>query len=98
MQARLKRPRGVLNPGGFDFENWQGVFAPRGTPEPVIARLQQEIAAAVKTPDVQKRMAGIFGFMINAGRFGIFSLGPALLARAMLRRAPLSIRRLFEGS
>src|SRR5882672_8644211 len=26
------------------------------------------------------RFAGIFGFMINLGRFGIFRLGPALLA------------------
>jgi OPA family glycerol-3-phosphate transporter-like MFS transporter len=26
------------------------------------------------------RFAGIFGFMINLGRFGIFKLGPALLA------------------
>src|SRR3989475_7559823 len=26
------------------------------------------------------RFSGIFGFMINLGRFGIFSLGPALLA------------------
>src|SRR5438128_1425666 len=26
------------------------------------------------------RFAGIFGFMINLGRFGIFNLGPALLA------------------
>ena len=26
------------------------------------------------------RFAGIFGFMINLGRFGIFTLGPALLA------------------
>jgi len=26
------------------------------------------------------RFAGIFGFMINLGRFGIFKIGPALLA------------------
>src|SRR5207249_121269 len=26
------------------------------------------------------RFSGIFGFMINLGRFGIFTLGPALLA------------------
>lgn len=31
-------------------------------------------------PRERGRFAGIFGFMINLGRFGIFNLGPALLA------------------
>ena len=30
---------------GFDFENWQGVFAPRGTPEAVVARIARDIAS-----------------------------------------------------
>src|SRR3954471_15071478 len=45
------------------------------------------------------RFAGIFGFMINLGRFGIFSLGPALLAGflflGMWRIPPLHWRWLF---
>ncbi len=45
------------------------------------------------------RFAGIFGFMINLGRFGIFTLGPALLAGftflAMWRVPPLHWRWLF---
>lgn len=40
----------------LELQGWNGFLAPKGTPEPVIARLQQEIAAAVKHPDVQKRM------------------------------------------
>ena len=32
------------------------------------------------------RFAGIFGFMINLGRFGIFNLGPALLAGFLFLR------------
>jgi OPA family glycerol-3-phosphate transporter-like MFS transporter len=43
--------------------------------------------------------AGIFGFMINLGRFGIFKLGPALLAGftflGLLRIPPLHWRWLF---
>jgi OPA family glycerol-3-phosphate transporter-like MFS transporter len=43
--------------------------------------------------------SGIFGFMINLGRFGIFKLGPALLAGftflGMLRIPPLHWRWLF---
>ena len=43
--------------------------------------------------------AGIFGFMINLGRFGIFNLGPALLAGftflGLIRIPPLHWRWLF---
>jgi OPA family glycerol-3-phosphate transporter-like MFS transporter len=45
------------------------------------------------------RFGGIFGFMINLGRFGIFTLGPALLAGflflGMWRVPPLHWRWLF---
>lgn len=40
----------------LELRGWNGFLAPKGTPEPIIARLQQEISAAVKHPDVQKRM------------------------------------------
>jgi sugar phosphate permease len=45
--------------------------------------------------------AGIFGFMINLGRLGIFTFGPALLAGftllGMIRVAPLHWKWLFWG-
>ncbi len=40
---------------------WYGVFAPSGTPKDVVAKLHSEIAAAIKSPDVQKRIAGLGG-------------------------------------
>ena len=40
----------------LDLRGWNGFFAPKGTPEPVIVRLNQEIAAAAKHSEVQKRM------------------------------------------
>jgi len=43
----------------LELQGWNGFLAPKGTPEPVVARLQQEIAAAVKHPDVQKRMTDV---------------------------------------
>ena len=43
----------------LELQGWNGFLAPKGTPEPVIARLQQEIAAAVKHPDVHKRMTDV---------------------------------------
>ncbi|MDI1240020.1 MAG: tripartite tricarboxylate transporter substrate binding protein [Polaromonas sp.] len=38
---------------GFEFNGWLGVLAPAGTPTPIIDRLNKEIAAAVKSSEVQ---------------------------------------------
>ena len=40
----------------LEFEGWNGLFAPAKTPKPVIDRLQREVAAAVRHPDVVKRL------------------------------------------
>jgi len=41
---------------GMDLAVWVGVYAPAGTPRPVIERLQQEIATIVHLPDVAQKM------------------------------------------
>src|SRR5262245_28334224 len=43
----------------LELRGWNGFFAPKGTPDAVVARLHQEIAAAAKHPDVQKRMTDV---------------------------------------
>jgi tripartite-type tricarboxylate transporter receptor subunit TctC len=43
----------------LELQGWNGFLAPKGTPEPVVARLQREIAAAVNYPDVNKRMTDV---------------------------------------
>jgi len=47
---------------GFDVGSWQAVFAPAGTPKPVVDRLHAEIMKIVATPDVQARLKG-FGMV-----------------------------------
>jgi tripartite-type tricarboxylate transporter receptor subunit TctC len=42
---------------GYVVTQWHGMLAPRGTPQGAIERLHQEIAAAVKQPEVVKRLA-----------------------------------------
>ena len=43
---------------GTEIEgSWYGVFAPPRTPQPIVARLQQEIAAATREPAVRERLA-----------------------------------------
>ena len=41
---------------GFEVNNWYGVFAPAGTPNEIITRLNMEIVKALAMPDVKKRM------------------------------------------
>jgi tripartite-type tricarboxylate transporter receptor subunit TctC len=40
---------------GLVLVEWAGIFAPAGTPAPVISRLGQEIEKAVRSPDLHKR-------------------------------------------
>jgi tripartite-type tricarboxylate transporter receptor subunit TctC len=42
---------------GFDISNWFGVFAPAGTPDEILNRLNAEIVKALALPDVKERLA-----------------------------------------
>jgi len=44
---------GVL---GMDFSNWFGVFAPPGTPPEIVRRLNRELNAVLKSPEVIDRL------------------------------------------
>ena len=37
---------------GFELNSWYGLMAPAGTPKAIVNRLQQEVAVAVRKPDV----------------------------------------------
>jgi tripartite-type tricarboxylate transporter receptor subunit TctC len=43
----------------LEMRGWNGFLAPKGTPEAIVIKLQQEIAAAAKHPDIQKRMTDV---------------------------------------
>lgn len=42
---------------GFEYIGWLGIAAPAGTPEPIIERLQREIAAILQTDEARKYFA-----------------------------------------
>ena len=42
---------------GFDVSTWFGVFAPAGTPAPVVARLNETMTVALRTPEMRERLA-----------------------------------------
>ncbi len=56
---------------GYVATSWYGVAAPAGTPEPIVARLESAIAAALATPEIQKRWTDDLGLDLPpAGRKG----------------------------
>lgn len=60
---------------GFEFNGWFAILAPAGTPPQVIARLNQDANAVLRTPEMRARLEG----------FGIYDPGgtPEELARYM---------------
>jgi len=59
---------------GFEASAWFGLVAPANTPAPVLAKLQGDVAAILKMPDVQKRFSelGAEPGTISGEAFGKF--------------------------
>jgi tripartite-type tricarboxylate transporter receptor subunit TctC len=43
----------------FVVETWYGIFAPAGTPAPIVAKISTELDRILKEPDVQAQLARI---------------------------------------
>lgn len=46
---------------GFKIESWLGLYAPKGLPPPILAKLRGAVAQALEDPDVQKKFRDIGG-------------------------------------
>jgi tripartite-type tricarboxylate transporter receptor subunit TctC len=44
---------------GYEIVSWQAVFAPAGTPQPVVQRLSTEIGKIINDPEVKARLASL---------------------------------------
>jgi tripartite-type tricarboxylate transporter receptor subunit TctC len=44
---------------GFEVSSWNGLFAPKGTPAAVVARLNAEVTRILRVDDVRERLSGI---------------------------------------
>ena len=43
----------------FDFITWYGLAAPAGTPRDIVARINQEVAAALNQPETKEKLLGM---------------------------------------
>jgi tripartite-type tricarboxylate transporter receptor subunit TctC len=57
-----------------DLEFWWGIFAPKGTPEPIRAKLEKAFQTVMQNPDVKARLAKV-------DTTTTFAPGPALKAK-----------------
>lgn len=59
---------------GYDVVSWQGVFAPAGTPQPIVKRLHDEITAILQTPAMRERLdqLGMDPVNLTVEQFGAF--------------------------
>ena len=48
---------------GFEAQSWVAMFAPAGTPQPVLARLARDVRTALQRPDLKERLLGQ-GFIV----------------------------------
>jgi tripartite-type tricarboxylate transporter receptor subunit TctC len=44
---------------GYDVSSWQGVFAPAGTPRPIVTKLNAQIVKILATPEVRERLTSL---------------------------------------
>lgn len=50
----------------FEMMSWQAVYAPKGTPKPVVDRLNAEIVKVLRSPEVRDKLTGTNGMEVVA--------------------------------
>jgi tripartite-type tricarboxylate transporter receptor subunit TctC len=78
---------------GFEALAWNGVLVPANTPKPIVARLNNEINAVLKEPDVVQKMHG-FGFDLIGGTpedFGALIRGEAAKWAPVIKKVGLKV-------
>lgn len=53
---------------GFELSIWHGIYAPKGTPQPVVDKLVAALQAALKDPAVNKRFADLGAVTVSADK------------------------------
>ena len=46
---------------GYEYHTWFGLWAPKGTPQPIVEKLNAEVKKALADPAVQQRIAAAAG-------------------------------------
>jgi tripartite-type tricarboxylate transporter receptor subunit TctC len=77
---------------GFNVGNWTAMYAPAGTPQAVVDKLNAEVNRIMKLPEVQKRMLedGMRAVAMTPAEFGNFTKAEVARWGAVVKRANVS--------
>ena len=78
---------------GYEVVSWQAVFAPAGTPKPILERLHGEIAKILATPEMQDRLAklGMQGSDMSAEQLGAFQRAEVAKWATVIKEANIKL-------
>ena len=75
---------------GSEVYEWNGMFVPAGTPDPIVNRLADALRKALDSDEVRQRIEGLGG--------EIFAGGPAEAARFIAEQRQLTAKIIREGN
>jgi tripartite-type tricarboxylate transporter receptor subunit TctC len=80
-------------PANFEVKTWVGLFAPRGTPKPVIDRISADVAKALSEPSTRERLAtfGFEPFVAPPAEVGAAIAADSKQFAEVVRRAKISL-------
>ncbi|MEO7152008.1 MAG: tripartite tricarboxylate transporter substrate binding protein [Burkholderiaceae bacterium] len=78
---------------GFNVYSWQGVFAPAGTPQPIVQRLHDEIVKIISSAEMRERLGklGMEGSDMTIEQFKSFQDAEIAKWAQVIKRAGLKV-------
>lgn len=78
---------------GYAMASWYGIWAPARTPPAIVARLQQAVAAALRAPEVQERLASLGAVPVGDApeAFARFCQAESTLYGQLIREAKITV-------
>jgi tripartite-type tricarboxylate transporter receptor subunit TctC len=78
---------------GFEMGSWQAVFAPKGTPRPIVDRLNADIVKAVQSADVRQKFESLGMEVVGSTPAELATLVSTEIPRwaAVVKRANLAL-------
>ena len=78
---------------GYEVVSWQAIFAPAGTPKPIVDRLHNEIAKILREPEIQDRLAklGMQGADMTTEQIAAFQKAEVAKWAAVIKSANIKL-------
>ena len=78
---------------GYEVVSWQAIFAPAGTPKPIVARLHSEIGKILATPEMQDRLGklGMQGDDMSTEQLAAFQKAEVAKWAAVIKSANIKL-------